>query len=335
MRTKETENEYADAIHRCGICVFITAMDFHGVDLNLLVAFDALMSERSVTRAAKRVGRTQPAMSASLARLRTLFRDELFVRGREQLQPTQRAVDLAEPIGRALREIRRTLGDADRFDPLASAPSVNIGMQEHAAFRLLPGLLACLRKDCPAVRVNVVAYPARDDALTLLDSGEVDVAVGVPPASAPGRIFLQPLFEEAFVCVVRKGHPVSRRPLDLDTYLTLEHLLVSPEGDRFGHTDTELAKRGLSRRLSVTINQMYPAPAIIAGSDLIATLMRGVVDIGGWHDRLDLLEPPVELSPCPYVMCWHRRNDRHPAQRWLRSRLATLVPAEAPRPFAL
>ncbi len=300
-------------------------MDLHGMDLNLLVAFEALMAERSVTKAAKRIGRTQPAMSASLARLRTLFGDELFVRGRDGLQPTPRAMDVARPIGRALRDIRQTLGVVEEFDPAASSISFNIAMQEHAAFKLMPGLLRCLRERAPAIKLHVAAYRARDEAITLLDSGEADIAVGVPTRSAPGRIFVQPLFEEAFVCVLRKDHPAAGRPLDLETFLSLEHLLVSPEGDRFGHTDTVLARDGLARSLSVTISQMYPALALVAASDLIATLMLGVVEAGGWRDRLEVLAPPVELTPCPYVMSWHRRNDAHPAQRWLRGCLEGLV----------
>ena len=295
-------------------------MDLHGIDLNLLVAFDALMAERSVTKAARRIGRTQPAMSAALSRLRTLFDDQLFVRAQEGLQPTPRAAELAVPLGHALEEIGRTLGFAqEAFDPALSRLTLNVALQEHAAFKLLPGLVACLHRHAPATRLAVRTYAARDDAVALLDSGQADVAVGVPPSSAPGRIFTRALFEERFVCVVRRGHPVLDRGLDLDAFLSLEHLLVSPEGDRFGHTDTVLAERGLKRSLAVTLTQMYAAPALVAASDLIATLMAGVVEVSGFGDRLAVLDPPVPLDPCPYVMGWHRRNDLHPAQRWLRT----------------
>ena len=293
-------------------------MDLHGIDLNLLVAFDALMAERSVTKAGRRIGRTQPAMSAALARLRALFEDQLFVRGQDGLQPTPRAVELAEPLGRALEEIGRTLGFAQEFDPVGSRLTLNVALQEHAAFKLLPKLVACLHRHAPATKLAVRAYTARDDAIALLDAGQADVAVGVPPSSAPGRIFTKALFEECYVCVVRNGHPVLGKPLDLETFLSLEHLLVSPEGDRFGHTDAALAELGLKRSLAITLTQMYAAPALIAGSDLIGTLMTGVIEVSGYGDRLAVLEPPLALDPCRYVMCWHRRNDAHPAQRWLR-----------------
>ena len=301
-------------------------MDLHGIDLNLLVAFDALMAERSVTKAGRRIGRTQPAMSAALSRLRGLLDDPLFVRGQDGLQPTPRALELAEPLGHALEEIGRTLGFAQEFDPALSRVTLNIALQEHAAFKLLPVLVTRLHAQAPATKLAIRTYTARDDAITLLDAGEADVAIGVPPSSAPGRIFTTLLFEEEYVCVVRKNHPAAEGPLELETFLALEHLLVSPEGDRFGHTDTALAEHGLRRSLAVTLTQMYAAPALVAGSDLIATLMRGVVQVSGFHDRLEILKSPVELDPCPYVMCWHRRNDAHPAQAWLRQciRLSTV-----------
>ena len=125
--------------------------------------------------------------------------------------------------------------------------------------------------------------------------------------------------------VVRRGHPAADRPLDLETFLSLEHLLVSPEGDRFGHTDTALAEQGLKRSLAITLTQMYAAPALVAGSDLIAILMRGVVEVSGYGDRLVELAPPIPLEPCPYVMCWHRRNDAHPAQSWLRGCVSSVA----------
>ncbi|WP_375382338.1 LysR family transcriptional regulator [uncultured Sphingomonas sp.] len=293
-------------------------MDLHGIDLNLLVAFDALMAERSVTKAGRRIGRTQPAMSAALSRLRRLWDDQLFVRGQDGLQPTPRALELSESLGPALDTIGRTLGFAQEFEPAMSRVTLNVALQEHGAFKLLPKLVRRLHEKAPATKLAVRAYTARDEAIALLDAGEADVAVGVPPSSAPGRIFVRPLFEEPYVCVVRIGHPAADGPLTLNRFLALEHLLVSPEGDRFGHTDTVLAERGLKRSLAITLTQMYAAPALVAGSDLIATLMLGVVDISGYADRLVTLEPPLPLAPCPYVMCWHRRNDAHPAQRWLR-----------------
>ena len=300
-------------------------MDLHGIDLNLLVAFDALMSERSVTKAGRRIGRTQPAMSAALARLRSLLDDELFVRSQSGLQPTPRAIDLSLPLGRALQDIQRTLGFAQQFDPKSSPLTFNIGLSEHPAFKLLPHIANCLREYAPTVTLHVQTFVAREEALTMLDAGEADVVVGVPPRTAPGRILTKPLFNEEFVCVVRKGHPVAATELTLDAYLGLDHVLVSPEGDRFGHVDTALAEQGLRRRLAVTLPQMYAAPRLVSQTNMIATLMKGVIEASGCRQLLQVLPPPIEIVSVPFIMRWHRRNDGHPAQQWLRDCITDLT----------
>ncbi len=300
-------------------------MDLNGIDLNLLVAFDALMAERSVTRAGARIGRTQPAMSAALARLRALLGDDLFVRAPSGLQPTPRALDLAEPLGRALGEIQRTLAFTQRFEPATSSVTFTLGLSEHPTYVMLPRLLARLREAAPAVTLRVRSLVARDEAVTMLDAGEVDATIGVPPTTQPGRILTRPLFEERFVCVMRRDHPAARAPFDLSTFLVHSHLLVSPENERFGQVDAALAKLGRKRRLALTLPQMYAAPLLVARSDLIATLMAGVVEQSGYADELAILEPPLALAPVPFTLSWHRRNDAHPAQVWLRETIAMLV----------
>lgn len=302
-------------------------MDLHGIDLNLLVAFDALMAERSVTRAGARIGRTQPAMSAALSRLRSLLRDELFVRGPAGLQPTPRALDLADPLSRALADIQRTLEFTRAFDPRSSAAAFTLGLSEHPAFVLLPRLVERLRDAAPAITLHIRIFAARGDAVAILDAGEADLTIGVPPTTAAGRVLTRRLFEERFVCIVRRGHAAVGAPLDLDTFLGLSHLLVSPEGDRFGHVDAALARQGLKRRLAVTLSQMYAVPMLVARSDMIATVMDGVVAASGHADALSVLNPPLGLDPVPFVMSWHRRNDAHPAQRWLRDCVASLPAA--------
>ena len=232
-------------------------MDLHGIDLNLLVAFDALMAERSVTRAGMRIGRTQPAMSAALSRLRSLLRDELFVRGPAGLQPTPCALDLAEPLGRALADIQRTLDFTQAFDPRSSAVTFNIGLSEHPTFALLPFLAEVLQQAAPAVTLRVRSFTARDEAAAMLDAGGADLTIGVPQTTATGRILARPLFEERFVYIVRRGHPAGRAPLELQTFLGLSHLLVSPEGDGVGYVDAALAKLGLKRRVALMLPHMH------------------------------------------------------------------------------
>lgn len=301
-------------------------MNLHGIDLNLLVAFDALMAERNVTRAGARIGRTQPAMSAALGRLRSLLEDELFVRGPHGLQPTPRALELADPLSRALADIQRTLNFTQRFDPAASVTTFKLGLSDHPAWVLLPLLVDRLRDVAPAITLQITNFTGRNDAIPLLDSGEIDLAVGVAPQPTAGRILTKQIFDEPFVCILRRDHPAAKQ-LDLACFLSLSHILVSPENERWGHVDAELIKGGLKRRLALTLPQMYAAPALIARSDMIATVMAGVVGASGHRKELTVLKLPLDLDPVPFVMFWHRRNDTHPAQRWFRDFVASIAPA--------
>lgn len=300
-------------------------MDLNGIDLNLLVAFDALNAERNVTRAGTRTGRTQPAMSAALMRLRTLLGDELFVRGPNGLQPTPRALELAEPISLALGEIQRTLAFTQDFDPSASSMTFSLGLSGHAESVLLPRLVQIVAERAPRVDLRVFGYNNRDDAIRMLDGGEVDMTVGIPPTQT-GRILSARLFQERFVCILRKDHPAVNQPFDIGKFLSLSHLLISPENEGIDVADAALATKGMKRRVGVTIPHMSTAPQLIAASDMIATVMESVVTNSGHGDRLAVLEFPLRLNPVPFVLSWHRRNDSHPAQRWLRSCLLGAFP---------
>lgn len=300
-------------------------MDLHGIDLNLLVAFDALIAERNVTRAGARIGRTQPAMSAALTRLRALLDDELFVRAPGGLAPTPRAQELAEPLALALRSIQQTLEFTQAFDPGASTMTFSLGLSGHAEAVVLPRLLAILAARAPGVNLRVRDYHSRDDAIRLLDSAEVDLTVGIPPTET-GRVSSARLFQERFVCIVRRDHPAANQPLDLDRFLSLSHILVSPENEGLDVADAALATKGLKRRVALTVPHMSTAPQLVAASDMIATVMEGVVAGSGCADRLAVLEFPLRLNPVPFVLSWHRRNDAHPAQRWMRSCLLGAYP---------
>jgi len=271
-------------------------------------------------------------MSAALSRLRSLLGDELFVRGPSGLQPTPRAMDLAEPLGRALADIQRTLAFTQAFDARSSTLSFSLGLSEHPTFVLLPCLVERLRDVAPGITLRIRSFIARDDAVAMLDAGEVDLAIGVPPTAATGRILTRPLFDERFVCIVRQGHPAADAQWDVAAFLGLSHLLVSPENEGFGHVDAALSKQGLKRRLTLTLTlpHMHAAPELIARSDMVATLLHGVVAASRHASALRVLDPPIELDPVAFVLSWHRRNDGHPAQRWFRDCIASLSAAADP-----
>src|SRR5512140_616638 len=185
-------------------------MDFHGIDLNLLAAFDALMSERNVTRAAARVRVSQPAMSAALSRLRKLFGDPLFLRSARGLLPTPRARELAEPLTRALRQIETVLVKTPQCVPANASMTFTLGLSDYPAFVLLPALTQALAERAPHVSLSVHPFNNRDRAVDLLDSGAVDSAIGVAPTYPDGRLLMRTILEDEFVTIVAKGHSAAR-----------------------------------------------------------------------------------------------------------------------------
>jgi DNA-binding transcriptional LysR family regulator len=302
-------------------------MDFHGIDLNLLAAFDALMSERNVTRAAAQVGVSQPAMSAALSRLRALLGDPLFLRSADGLLPTPRARELADPISQALRQIEATLVKSQEFVPGEAVLTVNLGLSDYPAFVLLPALLEALGEQAPGIAVNVRAFNDRDDAVDLLDGGVIDAAIGVPPTQPEARIFTRPILRDEFVTIVASRHPAARRGMNMKTYLSLPHALVSPEGQRHGLVDQALAQQGEQRTLALTLPQMFAVPAVVARTGMTATIMKRVALNSPAGRKLALFPPPMPLPEIVFHVIWHRRSEGNPAQHWLRALIESVAQA--------
>ena len=297
-------------------------MDFHGIDLNLLVAFDALMSERNVTRAAIQVGVSQPAMSAALSRLRTLLGDPLFQRSADGLLPTARARDLAAPIAQALRQIEAAMVRQPAFHPETASLTFKLGLQDYPTLVLLPALLEALEKSMPGVSLNVLAFNDRDAAVDLLDAGMIDVAIGVLPGNTDGRILTRPLLRDEFVTIVSTDPLATRRAMDLASYLDLQHVLVSSEGQLHGLVDQALAQQGLKRKLALTLPQLFAVPAVVARTNMAATILKRVALQAQASHGLMLFAPPLALPEIVFHLIWHRRSDSHPAQQWFREFIA-------------
>ena len=300
-------------------------MDFHGIDLNLLAAFDALMSECNVTRAATRVGVSQPAMSAALSRLRKLLGDPWFLRSAEGLLPTPRARELAEPISQALRQLEATLVRKPDFVPGVAKLTVNLGLSDYPAFVVLPALLEALAEQAPGISVNVHAFNDRDHAVDLLDAGAIDVAIGVPPTHSDGRILTRPILRDEFVTIIASKHPAARRGMNMKTYLSLPHALASPEGQRHGLVDQALAQLGQQRTLALTLPHMFALPAIVARTGMTATVMKRVALQSPAGRQLAFFPPPVTLPEIVFYLIWHRRSDGHQAQKWLRTLIESIA----------
>jgi len=297
-------------------------MDFHGIDLNLLVAFNALMNERNVTRAAIQTGVSQPAMSAALSRLRILLGDPLFQRSNAGLIPTPRARDLASPIAAALQQIEQAMITRPVFQPETARVTFKIGLQDYPTVVLLPTLMQALEQTWPGVSLNVVAFNDRNAAVDLLDAGAIDVAIGVPPTNMDARIVTRPLLHDEFVTIVSSEHQAAREPMSLETYLDLQHVLVSPEGELHGLVDQILAQQGKQRRLVLTVPNIFAVPAVIARTHMAATILKRVALHSQTSHQLTLFSPPLALPEIEFHLIWHRRSDNSPAQVWFRELIA-------------
>jgi DNA-binding transcriptional LysR family regulator len=301
-------------------------MDFHGFNLNLLVAFEALFAEQSVGKAANRLGLSQPAMSGALKQLRAAIGDELFVRSAKGLRPTARALELAKPFLRAVGEVAVALESRAGFDPLTMHATFRIALSDHPAHWLLPALAGRLARVAPGVDLRVHGFQDRHDAVRLLESGAVDVAVGV---SVPGdsRILSSPLREERFVSIARKGAPSAAALDEPSEFAAAAHVLVSPEGDEWGVVDEALDRIGLRRRLAVILLHMYAVPPLVATTDHVATLMAGVVRASGLADRFVIRVPPVEIQPIWNHLFWHPRTSDQGVQTWFGAQIVMAAAA--------
>jgi DNA-binding transcriptional LysR family regulator len=296
------------------------------VDLNLLVALDALLAERNVTRAAARVGITQSAMSHTLARLRALFDDEILVRGAGGMVATTRAAALGEVVGRALADIAGALAPPRPFDPRTAEGRVTIGTSDYCELVLLPKLFRRLADEAPGLDLRVIAVDGGFAAP--LASGRLDLVIAPLRAEeeAPG-IRARRLFDERFVCVVRRDHPLAHRRLTLARFAAASHAMIAPRGTEGGPVDDALAKLGYERRVAVAVPHFLVAPYLVASSDVILTLAERVARVVAEPLGLAVLAPPRELALTGFTASaiWHERTQADPALAWVRGVLAEVA----------
>lgn len=287
------------------------------VDLNLLVVFDALMTEQHVTRAADKVGLSQPATSNALARLRSLFDDPLFIRTPTGMQPTPKAVALADPIQQVLLQIQTTLNCSTTFAPQTSDRIFTIGTTDYVEFILLPKLMTLLQAIAPYVRIQIRAAD-RQQSPKWLDDGVIDLAIGLFSRASSWQI-KQVLFHDRFVGVARRDHPHLAETVTLEAYLTAAHLLVTPnQEDMVGWIDQVLEQQGLKRHVAIAVPHFLVAPFVLAQTDLIATLAERVAL--NYTQALDLrvFSLPFDAGGFDISLLWHSKNDSDPAHQWLR-----------------
>jgi len=290
--------------------------DIRTLDLNLLKTLDALLDERSVTRAASRLSLTQPAVSGMLNRLRDYFDDPLFIRVPHGMVPTTRAEALAAPVKRILADIDVLLQPTE-FDPLSASLTFTVAATDYALRAVMVPFIAALKTRAPAIRVRVV--PVESDRLvSQLERGNVDVAL-ITPHTTPDELHSRALYDERYVCMMRAGHPDAGKPLTLERFCALEHVLVSYEGESFrGVTDGALEKIGLTRHVGLSVSHFLVLPDVLAISDMIAAVPSRIAEN---QAGMFVCETPVPVPGFTKSMAWHGRTHRNPAQVWLRGLL--------------
>lgn len=299
------------------------SINISAIDLNLLVAFEALFEERSVTLAAQRLHLGQPAMSAALGRLRMVFEDQLFVRMGREMQPTSKALEIASGIHAALNQIRQTLEASQVFDSSASSRRFAIGSPDYTSYVILPSLLKFCSQNAPQLNFRLIGYE-KDSVGELLEQGEIDVALGVFP-TPPQQTHHIALFQERFVGIARQEHPaIDQGTMSLEIFVSQPHALVTLRRDTTGAIDQLLAQHHLQRRVALTTPHMLALPAILATSDLVATVPdRVAVQLARLYD-LELFELPVETETWTVSMLWSKLADKDAANTWLRQTLSMI-----------
>jgi DNA-binding transcriptional LysR family regulator len=307
---------------RSNIDVSMREFNLSAVNLNLLVHLDALLEEANVTRAAKREGVTQSAMSHSLQKLRELLADPILVRhgSRNELTPEARA--LRQPLRKALLDVQRIVRDAGRFDPATAERLFQCACPDFLSVLVMPRVAARLHRRAPGMDLEIVPNQPRRYPY-MLETGEIDFAFGGVLAAMPG-VRRMKLYTETLVCAVRKGHPKVKKRVTAEQYARLGHCLITV-GEGPTWVDDKLRQLGLHRRIVVRTRSFLAAPQIVAQSDLVVTCPRRLCEYMAKRFDLQLFELPLEPISFAEELLWHERSDDDPGHRWMRDVFAESV----------
>ncbi len=305
--------------------------NFRTFDLNLLRIFDEVMAERSLTRAARNLSMTQPAVSNAMRRLRETLGDELLRRSGQGVEPTPRALALWPSVREALNQLQELLSPSV-FVPAEANTTFVLTMADATAAEIIPGVVDIIEREAPGVSIRVVPLTTRDPR-RLLDEESADLAIGYFPAvladltarSQAGEAVPfahERMYDGQYVCVMRRDHPMASGPFTLNRFCSARHLLVSFSGRPFGFVDEALISLGRQRRVVLTVNQFFTAGRVVANSNLLTVLPRHFLGVTGIEEQLVLREIPFEVPVVHVDALWHRRMQQPSAHQWLRQTVA-------------
>ena len=298
--------------------------DLRRIDLNLLVILDALLTEQHVTRAAKRLHLSQPAVSHALARLRDLLGDPLLVRQGSTLVPTARALELATPLAEALAHVQALLAP-NRFDPASAKRRFRVAMSDYSAAIFLPALVRALRQEAPGIDLQIV-QASREGMVDGVLNGDLDLAAGVFP-DMPAELRTTPLFKEHYTCLLDRNSLAADGSLDLATYLSRPHVLLEMRGSGTPEIERALTAIRQRRHVAISLPHWGVAPQLIQGTDLILTVSsRGLLNID--HPDLVSVPPPFHIPSFAVELAWHARRGGDSGLHWLVGRVEGLWSVE-------
>ena len=297
-------------------------MDEDGIDLNLLRVMQVVDHEGSVTRAARRLGLSQPAVSNALARLRRSLGDPLFVRSTSGMEATPRARRVLHALDAAMGLIRLGLRDGTQFDAARTQEEFSLLISDLGETMYLPTLMAHLGVHAPRARIRVRQLASSDYA-EALEAGLADLAVGYLPHPRSSLRF-RPLFTDRFACFMRHGHPsANETALTLERFSALSHVVVSRKGGREGLVSEALEAAGVRRHVSLVVPHFSAAAAVVAVTDLAATLPSTMMPLFGGANLVSV-PLPFNIPQIDLSLYWHERVQEDAASRWLRSVFVTL-----------
>jgi DNA-binding transcriptional LysR family regulator len=299
-------------------------MKLRSIDLNLLVVLDALIAERSVQQAGRRLGLSQSATSHALDRLRKLFGDQLLVRTASGMEPTPRALSLVGPLRAALQDIEAAL-TPDTFDPVAAEGGFTIAVETYGTIVILPQLVE-IRKEAPGIEITVCSGSA-DEILVGIDRGNFDLGIG-SFQHLPDRFMTCHLLSDEHVCVMRSNHPAAQVSLSLEKYLAADHLLLSMSNSRSDEVDEALVSLNRARRIVMRVPHALAAVIALIRSDMFASVTRGAANMFAETASLLCVELPFSVPAAEFRLVWNRRLNHSPGHIWLRRKLVAIAAGE-------
>lgn len=293
-------------------------MNINSSDLNLLSVFHALSKDKSTTKAAASLGLSQPAVSHSLNRLRAMFKDPLFVRASRGLVPTKKALELAGPIERLLKDAESILHESVNFDPKTEVREFRVSTTEYFEIIALPQLLKKLAKEAPGIRI--ISSPAKGELQKQqFENGSLDLAVAGYFGELPEGYYQQNVFKDDFVCVGRKGNPFLKGTLTASKYGEARHILISPQGDMKSRSALAMKKFKIEQKFQAGVGSFISPGWMIADSDFLLTCPRKLAEAYQRYLPVEIAKLPVSIEGISVVQVWHARHHKDPAHTWLRS----------------